>query len=560
MKVSEIKYERYTIEQAQEAYNKFEEAISAAKCAQDIVEARKIILGLIVEFSTASSLSYMRYSLNTRDEFYIGEKNYYDQITPLVAELQVKYCEHMLDNPYRAELDKLLNPILFKGYEIAKLAHDPRNIEDEQLENAIVTEYSILMSQMLLDYNGKQVPLSIVRGDLTACDRAVRVAAMESIGKGLEQNAEKLDDIFDRLVKVRDRQAKRLNLNSFVELGYYRMNRIDYDRAMIEDFRKNVLTDLVPVVAKLKAKVAERLGIRKVMLYDNEVFSATGNARPKAGKEGIFEAAVQMYDSMDPEIGAFMRSMMAAEAFDVDAREGKWGGGYCTEFAKYKQTFILANFNGSSDDIDVITHEFGHAFAMNHSMKHGDVEMAIGSMETAECHSMSMEFLSWKYMDKFFEEPQKYKFQHLGSSLSFIPYGVIVDEFQHIIYENPALTPAERNEEWNKLEQKYRPYLSTEGIPYLEKGTRWQYQMHIYEMPFYYIDYCLAQTVAFGFLAESRKDYDDALRRYINFAAAGGTKLFSALVKEANIANPFGKGTLKSVAAEINTLLEELTE
>ncbi|MDD4840129.1 MAG: M3 family oligoendopeptidase [Clostridia bacterium] len=558
MKVTEIKYQRYTVEEARAAFGQFENAIKAAKCAEDVLKARDIFQEAIIECSTSGSLAYMRFTLDTRDEFYKGEMDYYDEVNPLIGELQVKYCDYMLSSPYRAELEKVLNPILFKSYEMAKLAHDPRNIEDEQLENSIVTEYSSLMSQMMFDYKGEKVPMTLVRGDLSASDRAVRKAAMEAIGKGLEANSEKLDDIFDRLVKVRDRQAKRLGFENYITLGYYQMNRFDYDRKMVEDFRQNVKTDLVPVISKMKNDVAKKLGIDQIMLYDNDVYSAEGNVRPMLDKDGIFEAAIKMYDAMNPEIGAFMHSMIEADAFDVESREGKWGGGYCTEFPKYKQTFILANFNGSSDDIDVVTHEFGHAFAMDQSFKDGDFELGIGGMETAECHSMSMEFLSWKYMDKFFEEPDKYKLKHVCDSLSFIPYGVIVDEFQHVVYENPELTPAQRNEEWNKLEKKYRPYLSTEGIPYIENGTRWQYQMHIYERPFYYIDYCLAQTVALGFLVESRKDYADALSRYVTFAKAGGTKLFSALVKDANIANPFGKGTLCGVASEITKVLEEL--
>ncbi|MFA7664048.1 MAG: M3 family oligoendopeptidase [Clostridia bacterium] len=556
--VPQLIYERYTLERAGKAFEVFKQEYEKAECAEGVIQARENLIKEIKSFSTASSLANMRFTLDSRDEFYKGEREYYDEIGPLVMNYMSEYGKMMLESKFRKDLERKMNPVLFKMWEVAALAHDPKIVEEEQKENAIVTEYNMLMSQMQFDYQGKKVPLSLVRGDLTNKDREVRKQAAESIGKGLQANAEKLDEIMDRLVKIRDLQAKKLGYKDFITLGYYRMGRIDYNREMVADFKKNVLNSIVPIVKKMKEDLAKEMGIDKIMLYDNEVYSLTGNPRPKLDKEGIFKAAQEMYNEMNPEIGAFMKKMIATEAFDVDSRDGKWGGGYCTEFADYEQVFILANFNGSADDVDVVTHEFGHAFAMEQAFQYGDFEMGVGGMETAECHSMSMEYLSWKYMDKFFEDVKGYKKRHLSEGLSFLPYGVIVDEFQHKIYENPELTPAERKAEWNKLESKYRPYMSTKGIPYLEEGTRWQFQMHIFETPFYYIDYVLASTVAMAFLVSSRKDYDLALKKYIELSRAGGTKFFSQLVKDAGVAYPFGKGTLEELGKEILRVLEEL--
>ena len=133
-----------------------------------------------------------------------------------------------------------------------------------------------------------------------------------------------------------------------------------------------------------------------------------------------------------------------------------------------------------------------------------------------------------------------------------------MDEFQHIIYENPDLSPAERNQVWLEMEKKYRPHVGLEGIPYLEKGTRWQYQMHIYESPFYYIDYCLAQTAAFRFLLASLRDYDAAFARYLRLSRQGGERLWTELLEEAGFPSPFAPGALKSLAADMEALLEKL--
>lgn len=398
-----------------------------------------------------------------------------------------------------------------------------------------------------------------MRGYLEDRDRETRKRAAESIGNGLKEHRDQLDDIYDRLVHVRDRMAKKMGYKDYVELGYYRMGRTDYNREMVEKFRANVVKDIVPAVKKLKESVKEKLGLDRIMFYDNDVYGKDGTPRREISVEELFENAQKMYDEMNPEIGDFMRSMQESEAFDVIARENKWGGGYCTSFDEFEQIFILANFNGSSGDVDVITHEFGHAFAMSRVYKEGDWELGIGGMETAECHSMSMEFLSWPWMGLFFKDKaDAYRYKHLSDALSFIPYGCIVDEFQHIVYSNPDMTPKERNEAYLQLEKKYRPYLSFEGIPYLEEGTRWQYQMHIYESPFYYIDYCLAQTVALGFLAASQKNYKLALEKYIEFAKAGGSKPFSQLVKDAGIAYPFGDGTLSEISEAVEKISEKL--
>ncbi len=558
MKVSEIPYVRYTVEEAKEAFELFKKGASEAKCAQDVADSRETAMNAVLEYTNALSLANCRFTLNTRDEFYQGEMAYYDEAGPLFQQLMAEYADIMLETPFRKELENILGERRFKFYEISKKTFSPEIIEDLQKENALSTEYSKFMSELVFDFDGKQLPLSVVRGKLDDTDRETRKKAAEAIGIGLGKVADKLDGFFDSLVKIRDTIAKKLGYKNFVELGYYRMNRVDYNAEMVANFRDNVAKYLVPEVKKLKEKVASDLGIDKIKFYDDTIYSSGETPAPMLDKDGIFSAAQEMYDSMNSEMGDFMRSMLAADAFDVDSRDGKWGGGYCTAFPKYKQPFILANFNGTSGDIDVITHEFGHAFAAKNVFDYGDLELDVGGMETAECHSMSMEFFCWKGMDKFFAEPKKYLLSHFCSALAFIPYGVIVDEFQHIVYEHPEYTPEERKSAYRALEAKYRPYMSWEDIPYLSEGTRWQYQMHIYESPFYYIDYCLAQTVAIWFLKKSREDYDGALEKYIEFSRAGGTKAFDELTDSAGIPSPFADGSLSGLAKACSDIVDGL--
>ena len=558
LKVKDIPYQRYTIEEGKEAFAKFEEAMKNAKCANCVLNARKAFIDEMKLYQTAASLSYCRFTLNTKDEYYQGEIEYYDNVEPLFNELFTNYASLMLDSPYRADIETKINPRLFKTWEMQRKTFSPEIIEDCQEENATVTEYSKMMSEMVFEYEGEKMPLSVLRGKLEDADRNVRRKAAIAIGEGFKAHSEELDGIYDKLVQIRTRIAGKLGYKTFTELGYYRMGRLDYNAEMVAAFRENVRTAIVPVVRKVKDQIAKELGFEQIMSYDDAIYGAGTSIVPILDKDGMFNEAQKMYDAMSDEIGSFMREMQEAEAFDVESRDGKWGGGYCTVFEKYEQPFILANFNGTTGDVDVLTHEFGHAFAMKKAFDREDNELGIGGSETAEVHSMSMEFLSWPNMDKFFgDDADRYRRKHLLDALTFIPYGVMVDEFQHIVYENPSLTPAQRKEAWLGLESKYRPYMSYGDIPYLSEGTRWQYQMHIYESPFYYIDYCLAQTVAMGFLCESKKDYASALRRYVDLCKAGGEKAFGTLVSDAGLNNPFMDGALDSIASDVMEIINK---
>ena len=556
----ELPYRRVEKEEIEEAFRVFFHATEGAESAEDVIRAREELIVAQKNYATAVALAFCRFSLDTRDAFYKNETDYYDRMSPVISASYHRYCRLMLSSPFRKGLEAKLGRVLFSKFEAAVKTHSDECIEDKQEENALVTKYSELMSGLLFPWEGRRIPLPLLSGKLQDGDPSVRFAAAKAIGKGLRERSEELDELYDRLVSVRTRIARKLGYKNFIPLGYCRMNRTDYDSAMTARFRANVLQDVVPVVCRLKEALRQEFGLDVFRFSDNEVYLRKGNPSFSLSAEAAFAAAEEMYDKMDGEIGAYYRTMREEESFDVLPREGKCGGGFCESFPAYRREFIFANFNGTTGDIDVFTHEFGHAFAMHACAEAGtDFEVGIGGMETAECHSMSMEFLAWPYMEKFFPgKAQEYRFKHLADALSFLPYGCIVDEFQHIVYENPSMTPKERNKAYLSLEEKYRPYLTYCGIPYLEEGTRWQYQGHIFQCPFYYIDYCLAQTVALGFLLRSREDAEKALAEYKRFARTGGSLPFGALVGRAGLPDPFQAGTLRGLSKQAWDLLEEL--
>lgn len=564
MKVSELEYKRVTWEDFSAEAESIIKEVKEARNAAEVMEARNRYVALITNYHTAAALSYMRYTINTVDEFYLEEKDYYDEIGPKVQGLMLAYAKAMLQTPFRQELEEsgAIIPLVFRSFELDTKSISPEIVEDMIEENKVVSEYSKLMAGMEFPFRGALLPRPLLMKYAKSEDRATRREAYESLGNTLQQHSEQLDDIFDRLVHIRDRMAKKMGYENFVEMGDYRMGRMGYGRAELLKFRDNVEKDIVPVVSGLRLENAKRLGLDELKLYDLNIIIPGGDPEPIGGKEEIFSAALDMYRDMGADTRRFFEFMLETEAFDVESRKNKWGGGYCTEFPAYKQPFILANFNGTSGDVDVVTHEAGHAFAAYMTADNRfAVELDVGGMETAETHSMSMEFFAWEYMKSFFgEDSEKYKFMHIMDAFSFIPYGTIVDEFQRQVYEKPDLTPEQRKEVWRNLEQRFRPYFSAEGIPYLEEGTRWQYQMHIYETPFYYIDYCLAQTAAIQFLMASRKNYDDAFARYVRLLSQGGEKTFDELLKEAGLRSPFEEGALKTVSTEVEVLLQELAQ
>lgn len=558
MKISEIEYKRPNVEELKAKYAEYTAAFTKeGVTAEEQAEIYRKINETDEEIGTMASLAYIRFTLDTTDEFYVKEMDFYNEAEPVMTGLKTVFAEAMLNSPHRKYLEKEFSPLIFTNYEILKKSYDPIIEEDCVEENKLQTEYKRLLSSAKIPFNGEILNISQLGKYKDSPDREIRRQAFNAHGEFMKENGEKFDDIYDRMVKVRTRMAQKMGYKNYVELGYYRMGRNCYSPEDIAKFREQLIKDWVPFVCELKKKLAEELGVDKIMLYDDNIYIKEGNPQPIGSAEEMFANGKKMYEEMSAETGEFIRFMLKHDLFDVIAREGKSNGGYCTELPSYKMPFIFANFDGTSGDVDVLTHEAGHALASYKAMNSGILnELRQGGMETCEVHSMSMEFFAWKWMELFFgEKADKYRHMHLLNAITFLPYGTMVDYFQQKVYENPEMTPAERKQLWLELEGIFRPYLSNEGITYMEEGGRWQYQSHIYERPFYYIDYCLAQTIAFDFLIQSQENYAEAFENYDNFLKAGGSKTFVDLVKGAGFKLPFEEGKLADMIKKLSAIV-----
>ena len=353
--------------------------------------------------------------------------------------------------------------------------------------------------------------------------------------------------------------VKKLGYKNFIELGYLRLGRTDYDAKKVKGYREQIEEVVNPITQKLWKKQVKSLGIKKPQYYDYNLRYLEGNPTPDGDSKYLTNAALKMYKAMSKESGEFFTMMVDNHLLDLDARAGKTSGGYCTYFPRYKAPFIFSNFNGTEGDINVLTHEGGHAFQAYLSSSIKIPEYQSPTLESCEIHSMSMEFFAEPYMQYFFDNPDKYRYVHLADSISFLPYGVTVDEFQHWVYANPDATPAERDAKWHELEVKYTPYKVKEykGCKYMEEGHRWLTQNHIFASPFYYIDYTLAQVIAFEFFNLDRKNHEKAWKKYMKLCKMGGKYPFVTLINNVGLKSPFEPGVLKKTVKPLVKVLKD---
>lgn len=560
MKFNDYQYKRPDLDQFKSKLEKDLNVIGQDVLLNEEMRAIQNLFDAFDDISSQMTLVSIRNSVDTTDKFYEEEQAFFDENGPLISQLANEFNQKLLKSKNRDALEEKFGTLIFKRAELENKTFKPEIIPDLQKENKLSTEYSKLIASAKLEFDGDTYNLSQMAPFVQSKDRDVRHRAQLVVSKFFEDHEAEIDKIYDDMVKVRAEIASKLGYDNYVQLGYDRLGRTDYDYKDVKAYRDQIYKEIVPVVKELTDRKAIRLGIKDPKSYDLALSFLSGNPTPKGKKDWMVERAIKMYHEMSTETGEFIDFMVEHELLDLDAKPGKQGGGYCTYIPNYDSPFIFANFNGTSHDVDVLTHEAGHAFQV-YSSRDWIPEYRWPTMEAAEIHSMSMEFLAWPWVDQFFvEDTPKYKFNHLAGALSFLPYGVAVDEFQHGIYENPNLTPDERKALWRSIEKKYLPYKDYDDDAFMEKGTYWFRQGHIFGAPFYYIDYTLAQVCAFQFWVKSQEDHGQAVSDYIKLCQLGGSKSFVDLVESAKLKNPFKDGTVKAIIKPIKAYLDKVDD
>ena len=560
MKFSEMPYTR---PDGEEIKKNTKELTERLRNAGSYEEAREVFLAYDAatrRVATACNLVYIRHSIDTRDAFYDAEKDFWDEFLPEIEEFEQEWNEALLDSPFRKDFEKEYGELLFLKTEMEKKTFSPEIIEDLQKENALVSEYDELLASAKIPFEGGEYTLSQMSPFMEDPDDERRLAAWKAQGQWYKDQQPRLDSLYDELTGLRDGMGKKLGYGGFTRLGYYRMERNCYSEEDVETFRSAVQKYVVPIADRISREQAERMGKPYPLSFsDAAVKFRSGNPRPEGTADDILAEAQKFYDELSSETGKFFRTMMEEELMDVLSTEGKEGGGYQIDLPQYERPFIFSNFNGTQGDVEVVTHEAGHAFAYWMNRDRVPYNYTEPSSEACEVHSMSMEFFGWKNVGGFFgADAKKFMYSHLASALTFIPYGTMVDHFQHIVYEKPGMTPAERHAEWKRLMGIYLPWIRLDGeIPFYSEGEAWQRQSHIYECPFYYIDYCLAQTVSLAFWAMIQKDPEDAWKHYMAYTTQGGSRTFTELLLHAGLKTPFDEDCLRTVCEAAKQWLDE---
>lgn len=561
MRFSEIKYVRPDLSEVKAGMEALLEEMKMADSAEKQIDQVENIYKLRARFETMSNVASIRHTIDTTDTFYEEEQRYFDLNYPIYQDAVNAFYKVLIASPYRSKLEDRFGKQLFNLAAVTINTFRPEIIGDLQRENELSTEYTDLLASAKIEFRGETYNLSGMMPFKLSTDRQTRKEAHAKTDEFFVKNEVTLDRIYDDLVKVRHRLAVKLGYENFIPVGYMRMCRTDYDSVMVAKFRKQVEEKIVPIASALRERQRKRLGLETLYYYDEPLDFNSGNAKPQGSPEWIISNAQKMYSELSPETGEFFRFMQENELMDLVNKPNKAGGGYCTFLSETRSPFIFSNFNGTSHDIDVLTHEAGHAFQTYCSRELGIDEYFFPTSEAAEIHSMSMEFLTWPWMNLFFNgETEKYKFAHLSNSVLFLPYGVAVDEFQHLVYGNPDATPAERKLFWKQVEKKYLPHRNFEGNDYLQRGGYWHRQAHIFKHPFYYIDYTLAQICAFQFWKRSMENREAAFSDYLRLCKEGGSKSFLQLVRVANLQSPFEESAFVETVATVNQWLAQIND
>ena len=553
MKFSEMPYRRPDMEDQKAA---LEDAVKRLKEAKSYEEARKIYFEVQernTDLGTMFSIASVRNTIDTGDAYYDGEVRWLREQTARMIPLNIEWEKALTESPFRGDFEKEFGKQMFRLLEAELMTQDERIIPETIRSGELTQAYAKSTAAAETDFRGGKANFYGLLKHMQSTDREERKEAFEAWADLYERISPELDSQYTELVSLRDAMARKTGFPTYTEMAYIARRRFDYTQEDAARFRKQILEKITPAVAEIREKQRKRLGVDRLRYYDEQLLFPEGNAHPIGTTEELVGKAQRMYREMSPETGEFFDFMQKYQLFDLETRTGKRMGGYMTRFPAYQAPFIFSNFNGTSADVDVLTHEAGHAFQGYLSMRSIPVSSLCGSTaEINEIHSMSMEHFAYPWMESFFgENAEKYRTAHLIDALAVLPYMVCVDEFQHRVYGKPDGTAADRRRIWREIERKYMPWRDYDGNRFLEEGGFWMQKQHVFLYPFYYIEYALAQICAFQYYGRMKENREAAWADYLRLCRAGGTKGYFELLEIGGLLNPFTEGTVEKACGHV---------
>ena len=556
-KFSDIAYQRPDIEALKKTIEEATGKVLNANAYSEVRDAYFTVQKQVEHVDTMFTVCYIRNTINTTDPFYDSEMKWLREETARTIPQKNAWQKALAGSAFRRDFEAEFGPQLLRKIDAELMTSDERIIPETIREGELEQEYQKITAGAETVFRGEKCNFYGLLKHMQSTDRAERKEAFEAWAGLYESISGSLDKLYGELVALRSSMAKKMGFESYTEMAYMINNRFDYDQKDAARFREQVRTIITPAVAKIREAQRRKIGVDKLHYYDEDLRFPDGNALPIGNAMELVEKAHKMYREMSPETGEFFDFMTKYELFDLETKPGKHMGGYMTGMPEYKAPFIFSNFNGTEADVDVLTHEAGHAFQGYLAVRSIPVYELCGSTsEVNEIHSMSMEHFAYPWMEYFFgDNTEKYLTAHLLGALCVIPYLVSVDEFQHAVYADPGMKPEEWRRIWHEIEKKYMPWRDYDGNEFLENGGFWMQKLHIFLYPFYYIEYALAQICAFQYYGRMKEDRKAAWEDYLRLCRAGGTKGYFELLETGNLLNPFAEGTVEKSTAHV---IEEL--
>lgn len=559
-KFSEIPYVRPDLTAYREALPAYVEQIRNAASWPELKALWLAQSDKRMEVMTARSIASIRNTVDTTDPYYEAEMRYFNTEMPAISLLEKQAEAALLASPFVGDFEKEFGSILIQNMKSSQRFADERLVPMQIRESELTQMYSKASATAVTDFRGQKCNFYGLLKAMQSTDRETRREAFVAWADLYAQVAPELDAIYDEMVQLRTKMAHTLGFETYTEMAYLQRRRFDYTAADVEKFHQQVKDVITPACARLFEAQRQRLGVDKLHWYDEALVFPEGNADPEGTKDELLAKAQQMYRELSPETSEFFDFMMQYDLFDLETKPGKRPGGYCTSLPSYKAPFIFSNFNGTNADMQVLTHEAGHAFeAFVASRRMPLPELAHSTSEINEIHSMAMEHFTYPWMERFFgDKTTQYLYDHLWGALNVLPYMCCVDEYQHRVYDNPSMTAMDRRAVWHELEQAYMPWRDYDGNEFLEGGGFWMQKQHIFLYPFYYIEYALAQICAFQFYLRMKQDRPAAWADYLRLCQAGGSLGYFDLLKLARLDNPFAEGTVEKAVSAVLASIDEL--
>lgn len=535
--------------------------VSKIKNASTYTELRQAVLEREEqeqEYNFMYDLAFIRNSINALDEFYDKELAFMNDKEGERALLKQECSRALLESPFIEEFRQDFGNKMVGRMQMELKLASPEILEELKKEAELKQEYSRVVSACSVEFEGQTCNFNGLLKFMQDLDRSKRKAAFELWAGMYESISGQLDAIYDQMVQVRSEIAEKLGFDNYISYIFAEKGRA-YQPQDVKAFYEHVKNYIVPLCEKNFKSQKERLGLDTLAWYDESLTDPDGSATPKGNAEELLKKAKVMYHQLSERTGEFIDFMLEHELFDLEGRLGKQPGGFCRTLKKEKAPFIFANFNETSDDVYVLTHEAGHAFE---SYVAGRIyplaSMVEAGSEINEIHAMAMELFTYPWMEMFFEEnADKYRLRHLQKNLSAVPYMVCVDALQTRTFEE-HLDAEGRRRVWKELEKIYLPWRTYDGNEFLENGGFWMQKLHIFLYPFYYIEYPLAQMGAFEFYRKMCTEPEAAWNDYYGLCQAGGKYLYYDTLKGAGLNSPFEEDTVKNIAEFLEQKIMEM--